>query len=141
MSYTTHCQNFSATCMSNARKIRSLGNQITLFIWRPCRYIPRSSDDVFQTEKLLHTSLGLPLTIVWDILEHAEYWVRSVGSGGKGVGWYIPLNPRNPMGVTVITRIPETVKGYRPVRRVIFTIAAYESGESTMSGVIELLSW
>ncbi|KAH9839969.1 uncharacterized protein C8Q71DRAFT_471079 [Rhodofomes roseus] len=36
-------------------------------------YIPRNANDVLGTQNLLHLSLGLPLTIVWIILERAEY--------------------------------------------------------------------
>ena len=50
---------------------------------RSVRYAPRDSKDVFEMEGLLCTSMGLPQTVVREIIEQAEYWVRSVASGGN----------------------------------------------------------
>ena len=36
-----------------------------------CRYAPRDADDVLQTERILSEDLGLPLPLVWQIIEDA----------------------------------------------------------------------
>ncbi|KAH9933480.1 uncharacterized protein B0H18DRAFT_646915 [Fomitopsis serialis] len=48
----------------------------------PYGYIPRHANDVFETERLLTLHLRLPHTVVCDILDYAEYWVRAVGKAG-----------------------------------------------------------
>ncbi|KZT70885.1 hypothetical protein DAEQUDRAFT_764437 [Daedalea quercina L-15889] len=87
------------------------------------------SDDVLETEHLLRHSLGLPPAVVFDILEHAEYWIRIVDSSGGGVR-FGPLEHGEAVQYFAEATIPESVKDYRPVRRIIFTIEAYETGDA-----------
>ncbi|KAH9833287.1 uncharacterized protein C8Q71DRAFT_196576 [Rhodofomes roseus] len=92
-------------------------------------YAPRDADDVLQMQHILHARLRLPLPLVWAIFDEAEYWVRSIGHCGDLI---MRGNGGGSAGVTCCTaRIPSSVKQYRPLRRVIFTIESHHQGWRT----------
>ncbi|KAH9933474.1 uncharacterized protein B0H18DRAFT_983894 [Fomitopsis serialis] len=89
----------------------------------PYGYVPRHANDVFETEKLL-LHLELPHTIVCEILDYAEYWVRAVDKAGNVDTATEPDPSYAPQAVFywARVRIPESAKVHRSVRRIIFTI-------------------
>ncbi|KAH9833286.1 uncharacterized protein C8Q71DRAFT_774892 [Rhodofomes roseus] len=91
-----------------------------------CPFAPRDADDVLQTEHILHHLLGLPLPLVWAVFDEAEYWVRSVAHCG-------PLSvaansAAMEESLCCTARIPSSVKQYRPLRRIVFTIESHDQG-------------
>ncbi|KZT70884.1 hypothetical protein DAEQUDRAFT_725050 [Daedalea quercina L-15889] len=111
------------------RVLDALGEQLQVIVnemrsQRP--YIPRDSDDVLMTERVLCHSLGLPQTIVCDILDYAEYWVRIVDQRRNVKIRGVQPAPLSSSLSGVSATIPESVKSYSPVRRIIFTIEAGE---------------
>ena len=90
------------------------------------RYAPQNADDVRETEHILHADLGLPLPVVWQVLEDAEYWVRSVGfCGDLTVGAY---NADIQESLCCTVAIPPFVKEYKPLRRIVVTVESHDQG-------------
>lgn len=78
-------------------------------------------------EALLCVSMGLPQHIVCDILEHAQYWIRTLEKGGKVV-----VMDKGAACVAKV-QIPKSARQYRPVRRIVFVADAMERGGSTQN--------
>ncbi|KAH9919837.1 uncharacterized protein B0H18DRAFT_622666 [Fomitopsis serialis] len=91
-----------------------------------CLYAPRDADDVLRMESILHVHMGLPLPLVWQILETAEYWVRSLGSCGDVIVW--AHNEKVQEELCCTAKVPLNVKDYRPLRRIVFTIDSCDQG-------------
>ncbi|KZT71864.1 hypothetical protein DAEQUDRAFT_763362 [Daedalea quercina L-15889] len=91
-----------------------------------CRYAPRDADDVLTTERILAEDLGLPLPLVWQILEDAEYWVRSLGHCGSLMVAAFDAEIQESLCCTAT--IPSDVKEYKPLRRIVFTIESHDQG-------------
>ncbi|KAH9919848.1 uncharacterized protein B0H18DRAFT_622868 [Fomitopsis serialis] len=95
-------------------------------------YVPRDAGDVLRTERILHDRMGLPLPLVWQILETAEYWVRSVASCGDLTVAADNVAIRESLCCTA--SIPSGAKKYRPLRRIVFTIESRDQGWRTTTG-------
>ncbi|KAH9833288.1 uncharacterized protein C8Q71DRAFT_196551 [Rhodofomes roseus] len=94
-------------------------------------YAPLDDDDVLQAQHILHACLGLPLPLVWAILDEAEYWVCSIGHSRRVI-----LSVGADSGAIQEThcctaKLPPFVKKHRPLRRVVFKIEACSRGLQT----------
>ncbi|EPS95646.1 hypothetical protein FOMPIDRAFT_1025698 [Fomitopsis schrenkii] len=94
-----------------------------------CRYAPRDADDILQTERILSEGLGLPLPLVWQIIEDAGYWIRSLGRCGNLLVTAFGAEVQESLCCTAT--IPPYVKSYKPLRRVVFTIESHDQGWRT----------
>jgi len=107
-----------------ANQLRSIITNLET-VYENC-YAPRNADDVFRVEKILHEHIGLPLPLVWQIIEDAEYWVRSAGSCG-----HLTVTSNDDTvqeSLRCKTIIPSYVKDYKPLRRIVFTIYSNDQG-------------
>ncbi|EPS95659.1 hypothetical protein FOMPIDRAFT_93133 [Fomitopsis schrenkii] len=91
-----------------------------------CRYAPRDVDDVLQTERILNEDLGLPSPSVWQIIEDAEYWVRS--RDRRDYLQVIALDAEVQEALCCTATIPLYVRRYKPLRRVVFNIESRDQG-------------
>lgn len=88
------------------------------------RHVPRDANDVLETERALSTPL--PSTAVWDILELAQYWPRSVGEGGELTVSASDASVRESVCCTVT--IPPFIKKGEHLRQIVITIESHDQG-------------
>lgn len=97
-----------------------------MFLTTTRRYAPRDADDVLRTERMLSEGLGLPLPLVWQIIEYAEYWVRSLGRCGNLTVEAFDAEIQESRCCTAT--IPPYVKKYKPLRKLVITIESHDQG-------------
>ena len=85
------------------------------------RYVPQNAAEVAKVELLMHSGLGLPLLVCWQILDMAEYWPQVKFTDPRKLDRW---NPSHPETMQLHVDIPE-VLGFPAMRKVVLVIGGH----------------